>query len=662
MANPSTSNPNIKRLTVMKKIYFVMAVLATALLASCEKEKSFEGLTPLAEGDIAFTIQGMTTKSSVGANNAVTGVTIPLGVKNGEALCLEETIEELNPNPGTKGAPAYTVNVGSIYKSLGVYDSTTEGEVSFEVMDTYQHDKDDASLGDGWRYRYNYPGTDPWPSDATDDVDFYLRMPVGGTGVSVTGRASGSTTFTLTSPLDGAEQQDLLFGYVAASKQFHDSKLPNGVPVTMYHALSGIRFRNGHPNNNQTKTIITKVEFVGLNGSGTCSISADGTASWTNPGTPSTAEAPFVLEFNNPTYVKNNGASNPDGTVSPAAEGQTPGDYNWNSSLNGTSWTAAAADKNLNNPDGSLTFWFIPQEMTRDVILKVYFTVKTPDSVDGFVSDACHIINLGELLNENYAAAGKTGSVKWDAGQLRTYTLKPFDVDVDIKDVMTSTTKSKLHIANTGNVDEYVRLLIMGNWYGWMPDDDGNYDPTTEPSILVGYQYESKEAATAAGHSEDPMIDSWFREGYDGEDPYGTFDNSFLLAHLSDERDGVRGDWADASGGFYYTLPIGPGAGVNTVESATKDLFKSYTVTNVPTIYLAKTAKTRVAAKGVHLRMEIVVQAIAVPTEQRDGVTKNVWWLKAWYDATGVAKLNPSYTDNAKFVTRYNNGEYDVTY
>ena len=158
------------------------------------------------------------------------------------------------------------------------------------------------------------------------------------------------------------------------------------------------------------------------------------------------------------------------------------------------------------------------------------------------------------------------------------------------------------------------------------------------------------------------MIDSWFREGYNGTDPYGEFDESFPLAHLSDQRDGVRGDWADASGGFYYTLPIGPGAGVNQLQSATKDLFESYTVTNVPTIYLAINDKTRIPAAGVHLRMEIVVQAIAVPTEIRDGVKKNVWWLQAWYDATGVAKLNPSYSDNQKFVTRYNNKEYDVTY
>ena len=160
------------------------------------------------------------------------------------------------------------------------------------------------------------------------------------------------------------------------------------------------------------------------------------------------------------------------------------------------------------------------------------------------------------------------------------------------------------------------------------------------------------------------MVDPWYREGYDGDDPYGTFDDSFLLANLGD-RDGNKNDWADASGGFYYTMPIGPGAGVGQgAQSATKDLFESYRLENVPDIWIATSAETRELAEGVHLRMEIVVQAIAVPTyiDETDGKTKNVWWLQAWYDATHIAKLAPSYADNAAYVTHYNAGDYTVIY
>ena len=40
----------------MKKIYMAMAVIVAALLSSCEKEKDFNGYTPLGENDIAFVI------------------------------------------------------------------------------------------------------------------------------------------------------------------------------------------------------------------------------------------------------------------------------------------------------------------------------------------------------------------------------------------------------------------------------------------------------------------------------------------------------------------------------------------------------------------------------------------------------------------------------
>ena len=632
----------------MKKFYVAMSVLGTVLLSSCVQEKNFNNVT-IGENELSFVMQGVSTRSAEeGSSFAVKGISIPMG----EGLFLEETIEELNPAPATKGAPAYTVTLPDLYPTMGVYAAGKFGDAVFNNMDSKQYEND------GWRYNHNY-SSDPWP-DKTTPVDFYLRMPATGGGVS----DFNATSFKLTSPENGKEQMDLLFGQVSVNKKQHDGYLPGGVPVTMKHALSGIKFRNGHPNGTMTKTIITRVELIGLNKYGKGTVGEDGVVTW-DPVTPvlSTEEAPFYLVFENPDYIKTDGAANPDGTVT-----------TWSDGLTGTSWTGenAASDHNLNHANGDLTFWFIPQEITDDVVLKVYFTVKTPDSVDGFVSDACHTIYLGEMLNTKYQSVeGNAGkNLKWEAGQLRTYTLKPSDVDVEIKDTMTEDTKSELHIANTGNVDEYVRMLIMGNWYGWMPEEDPETD---EPSILVGYKYKDAADAAAHGGSLSDMVDPWYREGYDHdgddvyEDPYGTFDSSFLLASLG-SRDGAAGDWADASGGFYFTMPIGPGKGVDDAVSATKDLFKSYKVENVPTIYLATSTTERVEAVGVHLRMEIVVQAIAVPTEIRDGVKKNVFWLDAWQQATGVNKLLRDYEDkdgnkpNAKYVEIYETGAYDVTY
>lgn len=637
----------------MKKIYVAMAVLGTVLLSSCVREKNFnDKKIRVGENELAFVMEGVSTRSGEEAAPAVKGVTIPMGVIKGEGLYLEESIEYLNPGPATKGAPAYTVTLPDVYPTLGVYAAGKFGDAAFALYDTEMY------KNKGWRYNHNYNGS-PWPDSETEKVDFYLRMPSSGGGVTL---GEDKTTFELTSPQNGQEQKDLLFGQVSMSKKEHDAQLPGGMPVTMKHALTGIKFRNGHENNTQTKTVITRVELIGLNMYGKGTIGEDGVVTWDASATPvlSTEEAPFYLVFDNDaTYVPSAGAANPDGTVT-----------EWDSKLVGTSWTGekAASDHNLNHANGDLTFWFVPQEVPDDLILKLEFTVKTPDTPNGTVLPP-HVIELGTLLNEKYQSVeGNEGkNLKWEAGQLRTYTLKPYDVDVEIEDSIEEFVKSNLHIANTGNVDEYVRMLIMGNWYGWKPGttaDQMNPESSSyvQPSILVGYKY--------ADTSNNEMVDPWFRGGYkqaDGSysDPYGHFDSTFTLGELGESRDGKKNDWADASGGYYFTMPIGPGKGMNTTQSATKDLFESYTVTNVPTIYLP-VGNTRQPAVGVHLVMEVVIQAIAVPTYvDEDGNTKNVWWLQAWYEATGVNKLNPDYTDsdgvktNAKYVEYYENGEYN---
>lgn len=605
-----------------------MAVLGTVLLSSCVREKNFKDIK-VGENELAFVMQGVSTRSAEAAP-AVRGVTIPVKIAKSESLYLEETIEELNPGVATKGAPAYTVTLPDIYPSMGVYAAGKFGDATFQMYDQY---------GDGWRYNHNYNGS-PWPEDKTEDVDFYLRMPASGGGVTY-----NQTSFELTSPENGEDQKDLLFGQITMSKEFHDSKLPGGAPVTMKHALTGIKFRNGHLNTSQTKTIITKVELIGLNSYGKGTIGEDGVVTWSNVGTPSTATKPFYLEFENAAYSSEAGV---DGTVK-----------EWNEKLEGTTWGDAAADHNLNNADGELTFWFIPQEISDDLILNIEFYVKTPDTPNGTLVP--HTIELGKLLNKR-AKEASNKNLTWEAGQLRTYTLKPYDVDVEIEDTISETVKEKLHIANTGNVDEYVRMLIMGNWYGWKPGTTEAEMASTDPSILVGYKYKDAAAAQAAGGNVNDMVDPWFRGGYKNsagvyEDPYGYFDGTFTLGSLG-ERDGEPGDWADASGGYYFTMPIGPGEGAFDAHSATTDLFKSYTVTNVPTIYLP-VGNTREEAVGVHLVMEIVIQAIAVPTEVVDGVTKNVWWLQAWYDATGIDKLNPENEDNAAYTARKD--DYIVT-
>lgn len=658
----------------MKKFIFTLVALMIVSLTSCVQERDFND-TKLGENAIAFVMQNSSTRAADMNSNVTKGITLKMGTTpDGEPIELEETIEELNPSPATKGAPVYTKNVGLVYTTMGVYSPTTTfGNNIYECIDerlTYAHDKFDTSENPdlGWRYHHIY-GSSPWPNK-TDMVDFYMRMPAQGTGASVLtpsdyDTANKTLSFTLQSPEKAANQQDLLFGFTSINKQTHDNYLPNGAPVTMYHALSAVKFANGHTNENQTKTIITRVEFTGLIDNGTLTINpvtGETTVQKTGDKPQVTTGFKFYEDFSNPDYSASAGANNSDGTVD-FTDPQT------NPILYGTSWTngtqpedvkKAAADHNLNKADGSLTFWFIPQTISDNVKLKVTFQIKTPDTPDGIDLDPI-TINFGELVNAK-------GAVEWKAGQLRTYTLKPYEVDVEIEDTMTDNNEKKdLHIANTGNVDEYVRLLIMGNWYGWK--SQASRDDNDPPSILVGYKYQT-EGAVPSGHSFDEMVEPWFRGGYKGldpsnpndyVDPYGYFDSDFFLANLGN-RDGETADWADASGGFYYTKKIGPGELLPNTTSATKDLFKSYTLTHTPNIYLP-VGDTRQAAVGVHLVMEIVVQAIEVP-KTADG-ENDVWWLEAWYRATGIDKLHPYYIEpdtnkdkNKKYRDKYLAGKY----
>lgn len=592
----------------MKKFYLALAVAAAALLASCVKEQSFDDITPVPEGSVAFAIQNVSTRSGAVVSNLEKGLTFSLGkTEDGEAFYLEETIEELNPSLTTKGSPAYTQNVGKLYTTMGVYADGDFGQANFDVMDYY--DRKVASEGKGWRYHHNYDGS-PWPANKDEVVDFYLNMPASPTGVNITDRSNKQTTFAYSSPLTGASQEDILFAQTSISKNQHDGYLPNGAPVMMYHALTGVKFRTGHANDNPTKTIITKVVIKGLKSSGTA-IFTGSDFNWT----PGNTTANFTQTFTNQAWSADPGV---DGTVGKkGTDGSVTG---WNDDLTGTTWTSAAADKNLNDENGSLTFWFIPQEIDETVTMEVTFRVKTKDTQDG--EEITHTIKFGEELNKN-----REKNVVWKAGQLRTYTLKPYDVAVKIVDSMVGLKKSDLHVTNTGNVDEYVRIMVIGNWYGWETEADKNAGK--EPDIMVGYTTDGSDGTNV-------MIDPWFRE----DEVYGQyFDDSFKGGRPK----AGRTDWVRGTGSyFYFTKKIGAGT---TLDSATEALFQSYELpeNKIPTIYIpVSTSNVRVPAVGVHLKMEIVVQAIG--TTAPDGTEYADCWA-AWTAATGKEIKEKPYTD-----------------
>lgn len=620
----------------MKKIYLVCALFAALSIVSCVQNEELVNEVNLSENGIAFTFNGNQTRSagSIDSDGAETGLSIALGdIQSGSRLFLTESIVDLNAYiPMTKGAPVYHENLMSLksegYDKINVKTYLEGGAEHTPGNATY--DSEDAEGGTGgWLYLHNYSGS-PWPDDENQSVYFFLNMPASSNASNLTyDSTDGKIEFDYTSPATAAAQKDILFAArTLTSSEYHSNYTTSGAPVTFYHALTGVKFRVGNNNENDTKTIITKVEFKGLYGKGHGVFdSKTGKVAWTPT---ANSEGNFSVGFDNPDY---------------SAEGDNSIDFiSGENNAFGDSWyTGGTADKpynknNLNEEDGSLTFWLLPQTFAdhAGVTMEITYLIKTPDSTAGI--EHTETIDLSQALGQS--STGHPATV-WKAGQLRTYTLEPRAVDVEIKDVMNGYVKSDLHVTNTGNVDEYVRMLVIGNWYGWETEED--YEAGKEPDIMVGYKYRGDEQpgdptydAADFGEGKDgynTLTRAWFR----GDSIYGEgFDDSFKFGNPSSDS-----KWVKAHGGYYYPDAIGPGEKMQFEQAAagqsakTTPLFQSYTLQEewIPTIYIPDPNNSlRRPAYGVHLVMEIVVQAIS--TKDKYGIPFEDYQA-AWKDATG---------------------------
>lgn len=631
-------------MTAMKKILFALAVIATVAMTSCQREKDFNS-SELGENGLAFILQGAPLTRSADVS-AIERTAIPVDIEDcDEQFFLEETVEDLNAAyaPATKGTPAYTENVGKLYSNqLFVHAAGNFGDATFVNMD-------EEMVAGGWRFHHNYDG-DPWPTK-TDAVDFYLRMPVTMNGV--TDLAYGKTdnkptvSFKLTSPGTAAEQQDIIFSALTASKEDYLNSLPNGMPVLFHHALTGVKFRivnndehelgeDGNPlgKEKRTQTYITKVTITGLKNSGTCVVTpkaetenntdnrtnySSGDHTFNQTGTAGTiawtyleGTGEFVQSFEESDIVAYEGGSF-----------GSKGDYP-------DSFSGAGNKNNLNDADASMTFWFIPQEMTDNVIMTVEFHVWDGDKNQ---PNKTLVVNLGKIAKENDLTKA------WKAGELRTFSLKPLNVNVDITDKMDKYVKSNVVIKNTGNVTQYVRVYMIGNWVGKRQIKAGEYN--ADDTILMGYTTQTGSDEVLrwndkdfTGSAAEPDYEPWTSPGGNVYDytPYGTFVG---LPPMGTKTAGgtMVNDWIRHDKFYYYTQPIGPGK--NVPDS--KPLFSSYTVdeNKIPDFWITdNTGLTRLLAKDVHLVMDIAVQAIETPMNP-DGTPAKTY-DQAWADALGV--------------------------
>lgn len=504
----------------MKKIYIALAVIVTALLSSCMQEKSFED-AKVGENEIVITLQGAPATRASEMSLVQKGATIELACdENGHKLFLEETIEDLNRAwaPVTRGTPAYTENIGVLYKdNMSVYASAL-GEATFQTMDSDVYArKTGYGTGEGWRYNHNY-ASDPWAG--ADNHDFYFRMPVNMTGVS--GLSYGKSgndltiTFSYTSPTTAAQQQDIIFAARNITKEEHLNSLPNGAPVLFNHALTGVKFAIANPD----EAMITSVEFTGLKGQGTCTIKPAKETDYSDTGTYSSATA---VDWGTPTVVENATYSAEFDEVVSFNSGAFENNGNYPSSFAGA---GSAQTNNLNDADATQTFWFIPQAMTNDVVLHIVYT-------------------YGGVESEGYIDFGKTlANVEWKAGQLRTYTIRVDDVNVKIEDTVTAgtsgivgSTKNAVTITNTGNTDAFIRAAIVGQWV-----IDKTVDGKVERQIMFGFTDEVNNLY---------QVESWYEDQF--ETHAGAHGEFVGLAGYSNTAKGTSyGNPYPAENGWYY--------------------------------------------------------------------------------------------------------------
>ncbi len=579
----------------MKKIYFALAVLGAAAFVSCVQdiEDNNNPSTSLAKNTLAFKVStGAATRADDATTGSTRGVTIPLGsVANGPSFSMEETVIDLDMTaPITRGTPVFTENAGVLYKNnMGVYSPDGSfGDATLDNMDAAQ-----ISEG-GWRYQHVY-ASDPWP---TGTARFYLRMPATQTGVTngaYTYPADGKISFEYTSPATAAAQQDIIFAYTELTKAEHNGYLPNGAPVLFNHALTGIKFAIGNDkdeisyNADDNKIAIKEISFKGLKDHGTCVITP--AASGTHVSATAAVWDPNAL-----TTTLDSLSS---GTFADTVMFSKGGSFGENGGSYPDSFVSEKTGlHNLNDAAGTQTFWLIPQVISADVQLTIKYTFAGTENY--------WVIDLGSILE----------GVNWQAGQLRTYTIKVDDVNVMIDDHVTmatgdaivGATKNNIAITNTGNTDVFIRAAIVGQWL----DSQNN--------VVFGFTDEINKLYSVESWYEDQFVN------HTGE--HGVFDN--LPGYKNNNTQWPRNygnelnDWVynPVDKYYYYKNSVAPGAETGS------PLFTSYTVKKIPEATNAGTLLT----VEMYFTLEIATQAISA--RNLDGT------LMTDYQAAWTAALN----------------------
>ena len=586
----------------MKKV-FILAALAAMVLTSCVEEKSFDEKKLGGENSVSFVLQGgAATRSSEAESSVRTGEIIPVTKVDGVEIFMEETITDLNTaSPVTRGTPLYTENLGQLFPNkLAVRAGTVDAIYSLVEDTTPQTDE-------GWLFNFDYT-SNIWPDNADTGQDFYLRVPsdfstsymTSYTTAASTTSSGSVATVNYTSPVTAEATTDIAFGGITMSKNQYLGfrKNDGGAKVTLYHALTGVKFALANTPTEVANIQINKITFTGLKNSGSFTFTASttalgkGTIAWTT----SSAAPNNVIsqEFTKSDFIA---------------------DYSTTKNKFGETFFTGGTKQNVNDSTATKTFWLVPQT-TADSNA----TLKIEYSING--EDEYMEINLSDLKSSN-----------WQAGELRTYTFKINEVNVKIADKVnvpsTATAangykdsfKNQVTITNTGNTTAFIRAALVGQWV------DSNGDPVFGFTDRVNTLH---------------VVESWWQDQF-GKGVTSDHDHGEFIGLAGYKNSGSTGNtdgsitynnWVLCTDGYYYyKKAVAP-------NGTTSALFDSYTVKTKPNVDIA-------ADEGIntnmHFTLEISTQAIAAT--ELDGTVKQTGegddkeddWASAWAKALGSA-------------------------
>ena len=585
----------------MKKNYIrIIAAAASVLLFACCQQNEIDfgdknGV--VGENSIGFSLRGVDTRSAAVSSYefAESGALIPFESEEaGTQFYLEESVIDLNA-PVTRGTPVYTENVGIMYPQMYAH-SVLDNVVKNGNIYTY-----DSETG----YYIKSYGTNIWDvqgvetvtvgEETTKQIKFWMHMPTELTAYGVTSGPTFSETnseqtisFSYESKAKATDQADIIFSARAVTEKEYNTNNRKVADVLFHHALTGVKFAIGNvPNDNIT---ITKITFQGLRDKGSCVVtprqetdgyvddptedysSGDGsTVVWTLQQSTKDIYAEFaegdLTTFAQPEEGKNGSFT---------SKGEYPASFAQKGNAN-----------NLNDGDATKTFWLIPQTLNKNVKLVIEYKLNGTNA-------SPITIDFGEALN----------NLDWEAGQLRTYTIRVADVNVKIEDEVTmsenyvstnfltavGSKKENVVITNTGNTPAYIRAAIVGQWI----------DASGKP-VFAFTEFKN-------GQIDIHPVPSWYQDQFGSSNVSPAYEFGYFSKLVGYDASGKYKDaaaykgthWTKGADGYYYyddPVPVG--------GTTAEPLFESYTIASVPNIRIAG------ASQEVTFVLEVATQAIS---------------------------------------------------